>query len=163
AAATAYLRAAKEFPRDQRAAQACVNAELEAQKAGDLATLKEAAQLATGKEYRDRPESPLGAWTAASTFQAMGLFTEAAEFDEAITALHDRQHPHYEKFEHTKDAAYNAVILREAVGDHDRAVNNGQKFLNAFGGTADADEVVFQMGRAHQNAGHYKDAVDLYK
>ena len=64
-AAAAYLRAAKEFPKDPRAAQACVNAELEAQKAGDLATLKEAAQLATGKENRDKPESPLGAWTAA--------------------------------------------------------------------------------------------------
>ena len=38
-AAKAYLRAAKEFPRDPRAAQACVNAELAAQKAGDHQTL----------------------------------------------------------------------------------------------------------------------------
>ena len=39
AAAKAYLRAAKEFPKDPRAAQACVNSELAAQKAGDHATL----------------------------------------------------------------------------------------------------------------------------
>ena len=163
AAATAYLRAAKEFPRDPRAAQACVNAELEAEKAGDVATLKEAAQLAIGKDYRDKPESPVGAWTAASTFQAMGLFTEAAELDEAMVALNDRDHPHYQKYEHAKDAAYNAVILREATGDHDRAVADGTKFLGVYGSSAEADEVVFQMGRAHQNAGRHKDAADLYK
>ena len=163
AAATAYLRAAKEFSRDPRAAQACVNAELEAQKAGDLSTLKEAALLATGKDYRDKPESPIGAWTAAATLQSMGLLSEAAEFDEAIVSLSDKEHPHYQKYEHARDAAYNAVILREAIGDHDKAVQNGTKFLGLYGSAAEADEVVFQMGRAHQNAGRNKDATDLYK
>jgi cellulose synthase operon protein C len=162
-AATAYLRAAKEFPRDQRAAQACVNAEIEAQKAGDVGTLKEAAQLVTGKEYRDKPESPQGAWQAATTLQSMGLFSEAAEFDEAIAHLSDREHPHYQKFEHAKDAAYNAVILREATGDHDAAVKDGARFLSAYGASPEADEIVFQMGRAHQNAGRNKEAVELYK
>jgi len=163
AAGAAYLRAAKEFPKDQRAAQACVNAEIEAQKAGDVGTLKEAATLITGREYKERPESPQGAWIAATTFQAMGLFGEAAEFDEAIAASNDREHPHYQKFEHAKDAGYNAVILREATGEHDKAVADGNKFLRDFGSTAEADEVVFQMGRAHQNAGRDKEAAELYK
>ena len=162
-AALGYLRAAKEFPKDARAAQACVNAEVESQKAGDVATLKEAATLVTGREYRDKPESPLGAWTAATTFQSMGLFADAAEFDEAIAASNDREHPHYQKFEHTRDAAYNAVILREATGEHDKAVADGNRYLAQFGSTVEADEVVFQMGRAHQNAGRNKEAVDLYK
>jgi tetratricopeptide (TPR) repeat protein len=162
-AAAAYLHAAKEFPRDSRAAQACVNAELEAQKAGDLATLKEAAQLATGRDYRDKPESPIGAWTAAATLQSMGIFTEAAEFDEAIANLNDRDHPHYQKYEHTKDAAYNAVVLRVAVGDHDKAIQDGNKFLREFPTDPLADEVVFQMGKAHQNAGSNREAADLYK
>jgi len=162
-AAAAYLRAAKEFPKDPRAAQACVNAELEAQKAGDLATLKEAAQLATGKENRDKPESPLGAWTAAATLQSMGLFGEAAEFDEAIAGLNDRDHPHYQKYEHTKDAAYNAVVLRVATGEHDKAIADGNKYLHDFATSAEADEVVFQMGKAHQNAGRSKEAAELYK
>ena len=140
-----------------------MNAELEAQKAGDVATLKEASLLVTGKDYRDKPESPIGAWTAATTFQAMGLFAEAAERDEAMAQFADRDHPHYVKFEHTKDAAYNAVVLREAMGDHDRAVLDGQKFLATYGTSAEADEVVFQMGRAHQNAGRHKEAADLYK
>ncbi len=162
-AAAAYLRAAKEFPRDQRAAQACVNAELEAQKAGDIATLKEAAVLATGKEYRDRPESPLGAWTAATTLQSMGMFADAAEFDEIIASFQGREHPHYSKYEHMKDAAFNAVVLRVATRDHDRAVADGNKFLHDFPNAAEADEVVFQMGKADQNAGQDREAVQLYQ
>jgi len=77
-----------------------------------VATLREAATLVTGKDYKDKSESPLGAWTAATSFQSMGLFTEAAEFDEAILSSADREHPHYQKFEHAKDAGYNAVLLR---------------------------------------------------
>jgi tetratricopeptide (TPR) repeat protein len=162
-AAKAYLRAAREFPNDPRAAQACVNAELEAQKAGDTETLKEAAKLVTGKAYATRPESPHGAWVAASTFQSMGLFVESAELHEAIAGLADRDHPNYQKYEHAKDAAYNAVVLRVATGEHDKAIANGNRFLAQYGTSADADEVVFQMGKAHQNAGRNKEAADLYR
>jgi tetratricopeptide (TPR) repeat protein len=163
AAAAAYLRAAKEFPKDSRAAQACVNAEQEAKLAGDAKTLQEGAQLAMGPQYRDKPESPSGAWIATTTLQAMGLFGEAADLAEQMAALGDREHPNYVKFEHEKDAAYNAVILREATGEHERAVADGTRYLSTYGTSAEADEVVFQMGRAHQNAGRPKDAAELYK
>ena len=116
-----------------------------------------------GPAYRDRPESPTGAWIATTTLQAMGLFGEAADLAEQMTSLGDREHPNYAKYEHEKDAAYNAVILREATGEHDRAVLDGNKFLGTYGSTPEADEVVFQMGRAHQNAGRAKDAAELYK
>jgi len=114
-----------------------------------------------GPDYRDRPESPTGAWIAMTTLQAMGLFGEAADIAEQMAALGDR--PSYAKFEHEKDAAYNAVVLREATGGHERAVADGNKYLATYGTSAEADEVVFQMGRAHQNAGHAKDAAELYK
>ena len=162
-AGAAYLRAAKEFPKDPRAAQACVNAELEAQKAGDVATLQEAATLVTSGTYRERAESPVGAWTAATTFQAMGLFGNAATLDEAMSQLADRDHPAYQKYEHSKDAAYNAVVLREAIGEHDRAVLDGQRYLTLYGNEKEADEVVFQMGKAEENAGRDKQAADLYR
>ncbi len=160
-AAAAYLRAAREFPKDSRAAQACVNAEQEAKLAGDAKTLQEAAELAMGPDYRDRPESPAGAWIATTTLQAMGLFAEAADIAEQMAALGER--PGYAKFEHERDAAYNAVVLREATGGHERAVADGAKYLAAYGTSPEADEVVFQMGVAHQNAGHAKDAAELYK
>jgi tetratricopeptide (TPR) repeat protein len=162
-AASAYLRAAKEFPQDARAAQACVNAEQEAKLAGDAKTLQDAAQLAMGPQYSTKPESPGGAWIATTTLQAMGLFTEAADIAEQMTSLSDRDHPNYTKFDHEKDAAYNAVILRQATGEHDKAVLDGQKFLAAYASAPEADEVVFQMGRAHQDAGHTKDAAQLYQ
>ena len=161
-AARAYLRAAREFPRDPRAAQACVNAELAAQKAGDFASLKEAAVLVTGRDYKDKPESPLGAWTAATTFQSMGLYAEAAEFDESIAAANAREYPHYQRFEHAKDAAHNAVVLRAALGENDKAVADGNRFLSQYPTAADSDEIVFLMGQAHQNAGRHREATELY-
>jgi len=126
-------------------------------------TLKEAATLVTGKDYRDRPESPMGAWQAATTLQAMGLFADAAEYDEAIASLSDRDHPAYQKFEHTKDATYNAVVLRVATGDTDQAIKDGNKYLQNYSSTSESDEVVFMMGRAQQNAGKDKDAIDTYR
>ncbi len=162
AAATAFLRAAREFPKDSRAAQACVNAEVEAKAAADVTTLKAAATLITGKDYRDRPESPQGAWTAATTLQAMGLFSDAAEYDEAFITLAP-QHSNYRHFEHAKDAAFNAVILRVAGGEHDKAIADGNHFLAMYGTSPEADEVVFQMGRANQDAGKTKDAIEVYK
>ncbi len=128
-----------------------------------MPSLKEAATLITGKDYRDKPESPTGAWIAATTLQAMGLFDDAAEFDEAIAANAEARVPDYAQFEHGKDAAFNAVILRVATGDHDKAIADGNKFLALYGTSPEADEVVFQMGRAHQEAGHNKDAAELYK
>ena len=163
AAASAYLRAAKEFPNDSRAAQACVNAEQEAKLSGDVKVLEEAAQLAMGPRYATRAESPAGAWLATTTLQAMGLFGEAADLAEAMTNLADRDHPTYAKFEHEKDAAYNAVILREATGNHARAIADGSKFLAAYGSAPEADDVVFQVGLAQQNAGHPRDAAELYR
>jgi len=163
AAAAAYLRAAKEFPNDARAAQACVNAEQEAKVSGDVKTLEEGAQLAMGPRYAARPESPTGAWIAATTLQSMGLFTDAADIAERMAALGDREHPNYAKFEHERDAAYNAVVLREATGNHDRAVADGNKFLAIYGGSGEADEVVFQTGKAAQNGGHAKEAAELYE
>ena len=162
-ATAAYLRAAKEYPKDPRAAQAAVSAETEAKIAGDVTSLKEAATLITGRDYRDKPESPMGAWVAATTLQAMGLFDDAAEYDEAITANAEARVPVYARYEHAKDAAYNAVILRAASNDHDKAIADGNKFLALYASSPEADEVVFQMGRAHQEAGHDKDAADLYK
>ncbi len=162
-AAKAYLRAAQEFPRDARAAQACVNAILAAQRAGDTTTLREAALLVTSKDYQGRPESPRGAWTAATAFQAMGLYAESAEVHESILALADKDHPSFAKFEHTRDAGYNAVVLREATGEHDRAVANGTRFLAAYPQSREAVDVVFHMGRAHQAAGRNKEAVELYR
>lgn len=162
-AARAYLRAAKEFPSDARAAQACVNAQLAAKKAADVGTLREASTLVTSGAYLSRPESAEGAWIAATSFQSMGLYDEAATFAESMHRRDTSSLAHFKKHPHAKDAAYNAVLLREATGDYPRAISDGDTFLKTYPKSAEADDVIFYMGRAHQKAGHADKAVSLYK
>jgi TolA-binding protein/antitoxin component of MazEF toxin-antitoxin module len=153
--AAAYLRAAKEFPRDARAGQACVNAEIEAQKAGEIATMKSAADLLIS-EHKDAPEAAVGAWTAATQFQGMGLFAEAAGYHEVLAER-------FPKSDHAKDAAFNSVLLRTTVGDYDRAIQNGKRYRQQYGSGPEADEVAFLMGKAHEREKKWKDAADLYR
>ncbi len=152
--AAAYLRAASEFPKEPRAAQAAVNAEVEAKNAGDLATLSAAAnRLVT--DHAEREEAAQGVWIAATTFQAVGLFSKAADYHAIIT-------DNWPKSEHHKDAAFNAVLLRATVGEHDKALDSGQKFLKYYPRDEEADEVIFLMGKAHEKAGKKQDAATLY-
>ena len=154
-AAAAYLRAAKEFPRDARAGQACVNAEIESQKAGDIATMKTAADLLI-TEHRDAPEAALGAWTAATQFQGMGLFSDAATYHEVVAER-------FPKSEHAKDAAFNSVLLRTTVGDHEKAIAAGKLYRQKYPTGSDADEVAFLMGKAHEREKKWREAADLYR
>jgi cellulose synthase operon protein C len=154
-AAAAYLRAAKEFPHDARAGQACVNAELQAQKAGDIGTMKAAADLLI-TEHRDAPEAALGAFTAATQFQGMGLFADAATYHEVVAER-------FPKSEHAKDAAFNSVLLRTTVGDHDKAIAAGKLYRQKYPTGADSDEVAFMMGKAHEREKKWREAADLYR
>lgn len=154
-AADAYLRAAREFPREQRATQAAVNAEVEAKRAGDLATLAAAADLLI-KHHRQRPEAAEGVWIAATTHQEVGLFAEAAGYHALITDS-------FPKYQHHRDAAFNAVLLRTTIGDHDKAIESGEKFKRAYPRDEAADEVTFLMGKAHEKAGKKQEAAQLYE
>ena len=152
--AAAYLRAASEFPKEPRAAQAAVNAEVEAKKAGDLATLSVAAGVLI-KDHAQREEAAQGVWIAATTFQEVGLFSKSADYHATIA-------DNWPKSEHHKDAAYNAVLLRTTVGEHDKAIDSGQKFRKYYPRDDSADEVIFLMGKAHEKAGKKKEAEALY-
>lgn len=154
-AAEAYLRAATEFPADERVAKAAVNAEIEAKRAGDLSMLASAANLLV-ERHGDRPEAAEGLWIAATTHQEVGLFSEAGRYHAQIA---DR----FPKFEHHKDAAFNAVLLRTSVGEHDLAIASGHKFKKYYPRDPEADEVTFLMGKAHEKAGKRADAAALYE
>src|SRR6185369_17710288 len=148
------LRAAKEFPKEQRAAQAAVNAEVEARRAADLTTLSAAAKILVDN-HRQRDEAAEGVWIAATTYQEVGLFSEAANYHAVIADS-------WPKSPHHKDAAYNAVLLRTTVGEHDKAIESGQKFRKYYPRDDAADEVIFLMGKAHEKAGKKKEAEALY-
>jgi TolA-binding protein len=153
-AAAAYLRAAKEFPTEQRAAEAAVNAELEAKKAADLVTLRAAAALLIANHLQ-RPATAQGLWVAATTHQSLGLFPEAADYMDWIVQR-------FPSYEHHKDAAFNSVLLRTAVGDREKAVAAGDRYRRAYPRGDDSDEVIFLMGKAHEKAGAFGDAARLY-
>ncbi len=153
-AAEAYLRAAKEFPKEQRSAQAAVNAEVEARRAADLATLSAAAKILID-HHRGREEAAEGVWIAATTYQEVGLFSEAANYHAVLVES-------WPKNQHHKDSAYNAVLLRTTVGEHGKAIDSGQKFKKAYPRDESADEVTFLMGKAHEKADKKAEAASLY-
>jgi TolA-binding protein len=153
-AAQAYLRAAKEFPGEPRAAQAAVNAEVEAKRAADLDTLSVAANLLSTK-FGNREEVAQGLWIAATTYQEIGLFADAAGYHEQIAER-------FPKSEHHKDAAYDAVLLRTTVRDHERAIKDGEAFKKSYPRDPLAAEATFLMGKAHEAAEKWKDAERLY-
>jgi TolA-binding protein len=153
-AAEAYLRAAKEFPKEQRSAQAAVNAEVEARRAADLATLSAAAKILIDN-HRGREEAAEGVWIAATTYQEVGLFSEAANYHAVLVES-------WPKNQHHKDAAYNAVLLRTTVGEHGKAIDSGQKFKKYYPRDENADEVTFLMGKAHEKADKKAEAAALY-
>jgi TolA-binding protein len=152
--AQAYLRAAQEFPKEARSAQAAVNAEVEARRAADLETLGAAAALLV-RYHKERPEAAQGIWIAATTYQEVGLFSESANYH-AILA------DNFPKSEHHKDAAYNAALLRTTVGEHDKAIASGETFRRLYPKDELSDEVMFLMGKAHEKAGKNKEAEALY-
>jgi len=155
-AANAYLRAAKEFPKDERAAKACVNAVAAARTAGELGIAQAAAELAA-KDHAGKPEAAQALWLTAEAFSGAGLLSEAAGFDEKLV---DK----YPKDKNAKDAAYNAVVSRVALGQYDQAVKDADVYLKLFG-TAnqdDADEVTFLLGQAHEKAKKYPEAAKVY-
>ncbi|HEV8548590.1 MAG TPA: tetratricopeptide repeat protein, partial [Polyangiaceae bacterium] len=153
-AAQAYLRAAQEFPREARSAQAAVNAEVEARRAADLESLGAASALLV-KYHKDKPEAAQGIWIAASTYQEVGLYSESANYHAIIA-------DNFPKSEHHKDAAYNAVLLRTTVGEHDKAIQSGETFRRLYPKDELSDEVMFLMGKAHEKAGKNKEAEALY-
>lgn len=153
-AASAYLRAAKEFPTEPRAAQAAVNAEVEAKKGGDLETMKAAVAILIA-DHRQRDEAAQGAWLAANTFQEIGLFSEAADYHDVIAE-------NFPKSDHHKDAAFNSVLLRTTVGDTQRAIDSGNRFRKTYPRDEAAEEVTFLMGKAYEKAEKWKDAAGIY-
>ena len=120
-----------------------------------MATLSAAANLLLSA-HRSRPEAAEGLWIAAMTYQEVGLFSEAANYHATIA----EQFP---KFEHHRDAAFNAVLLRVTVGEHDKAIQSGEQFRRAYPRDDSADEVVFLMGKAHEKAGKKAEAAQLYE
>jgi cellulose synthase operon protein C len=153
-AGNAYMRAAHEFPRDPRAPQAYYNAGQQWQQAGKIELAGRAFDELIDRHPGSK-EGALGAWTAAQMFESIAQFRDAAEHYELYANR-------FEQGEKRSDALYNAVVLRLAAGDHERVVEDGKRFGQLFPKHESADEVLFMVGRAHEDAERWKAAADLY-
>jgi TolA-binding protein len=154
-AAEAYLKAAREFPRDERAPKAYANAGQEYQLAGKL----EAAAEAYNELIANHPgsdEGALGAWNAAQMFESIAQFRDAAHYYEAYAELFPRGPKR-------SDALYNAVVLRLAAGDYEDTARGGKRFAELFPHHDSVDEVLFMVGRAQEAAEHWDAAAQVYR
>lgn len=154
-AAEAYLRAADEFPADERAPQAFFNAGLERQRDGDLAGAEEAYGKLV-ERHRGSEVGADGAWAAAQMYESIAQFDDAARWYETYA----QDFPDAPK---RADALYNATLLRVTTGDHDEAVTNGERFLDRHSRHEAADDVVFLTARAEEAAGRSGEAARLYR
>ena len=154
-AADAYLRAAEEFPEDDRARQALYNAGLERQRAGSLGGAAEAYDLLI-ERYPGSEEGALGAWAGAQMYESIAQFSDAARFYEA----YGRNFPDAEK---AHEATYNAVLLRMTANDFDEAIGAGRFYLERYPRHERADDVYFFIGRSHEGNEDWTDAADTYR
>jgi cellulose synthase operon protein C len=154
-AAEAYLKAAREFPRDERASRAYYNAGQQWQLAGKFEPAA-AAYNELIAQYPGSSEGALGAWAAAQMFESIVQFGDAARYYE----LYAEQFP---KGERRSDALYNAVVLQLSAGRHDQAARDGKRFAQLFPSHESADEVSFMVGRAHEAAEHWDAAAQVYR
>lgn len=154
-AAEAYLRAAREFPRDERAPQAYFNAGLEYQADGNLGGAASAYdQLIdnhAGSEIGAR-----GAWNGAQMYESIAQFSDAARF-------YERYAEHFPNGDQAEDALYNATLLRVTAGESGPAVQNGERFLERHGRSEAATEVTFLIAQAHASAESWNEAAQVYR
>jgi TolA-binding protein len=154
-AAQAYLKAAREFPKDERAPKAYVNAGLQYQLAGSLEPAAEAYNELIA-QHPGSNEGAIGAWNAAQMFEAIAQFRDAAHYYEAYAEFFPRG-------DKRADALYNAVVLRVAAGDYDEAAKAGQRYTEAFPRSDTTDEVQFMVGRAHEAKQRWDAAAQVYR
>lgn len=154
-AAEAYLRAAAEFPRDERTPKAYYNAGQQWQRAGSLEAAAEAYD-ALIEHHPATTEGALGAWAAAQMFESIAQLRDAARYYEAYA----RRFPKADKRE---TALHDAIVLRVAAGDGDEAVEDGKLFLQTFPSGAMTDEVHFLIGRAYERRERWAAAADTYR
>ena len=154
-AADAYLRAALEFPEDDRARQAYYNAGLERQRAGDLSGADE-AYTGLVERYPGSNEGALGAWAGAQMYESIAQFSDAARFYE----LYGRRFPDAEK---AHDATYNATLLRMTAGDNDEAISVGSYYLERYPRHQQADNIHFFIGRAQEANEDWDEAATTYR
>lgn len=149
-AATFYLRVPKETNDARTGAQAMMNAGVMYEKAKQP---EDAADV-----YIDLAQKY---GSSARDVAAKAAFSAGAVYEKAL--FYDRAAKSYElvvdKFGNDKndpkvaDALFNAGVLRQALGQNDRAIAHYKKYKTQFASRKDAADVAFNIGVVYQEAG----------
>ncbi|HEY3802745.1 MAG TPA: tetratricopeptide repeat protein [Kofleriaceae bacterium] len=159
-AASFYLRVPKEPSVDAKtAADALMNAGVMYEKAKrpeDAADV----YLEVANNYGDKaPETAeKAAFTAGVVYEQALFYDRAAKAYELVLKLsgNNKSSPH------VADALYNAGLLRQALGQNDKAIAHYKEYAKQFSSRKDAPDVAFNIGLVYEDAGQEGPAVTAF-
>jgi tetratricopeptide (TPR) repeat protein len=157
-AASFYLRVPKEPSVDAKtAADALMNAGVMYEKAKrpeDAADI----YLEVANNYGDKsPEAAeKAAFTAGVVYEQALFYDRAAKAYELVLKLSNN------KGTHAADALYNAGLLRQALGQNDKAIAHYKEYTKQFSSRKDAPDVAFNIGLVYEDAGQEGPAVQAF-
>lgn len=148
-AATFYLRVPKETGDARVAAQAMTNAAVMYQKAHRP---EEAADifLDLAQRYHDKaPElAEKAAFSAGQVYEQVIYYDRAAKAYELVIKEFGKT-----RSERVADAVFNAGVLRQALGQTDKAIEHYRYYAEHFPTRKDAADVAFNIGVVYEEAG----------
>ncbi|HEX5062372.1 MAG TPA: tetratricopeptide repeat protein, partial [Kofleriaceae bacterium] len=149
-AAKFYLRVPKETGDAKVAAQAMMNAGVMYEKAKQPEDAADVyIDLAQKYATSSKDTASKAAFAAGQVYEKAMFYDRAAKSYELV----------YDKFGSDKndpkvaDSLFNAGVLRQAIGQNDRAIAHYKKYKDQFASRKDAPDVAFNIGVVYQDAG----------
>lgn len=149
-AATFYLRVPKETGDAKVGAQAMMNAGVMYEKAKQPEDAADVyIELAQKYATSARDTAAKAAFAAGQVYEKVIFYDRAAKSYELVVDKfgHDKNDPR------VADALFNAGVLRQALGQNDRAIAHYKKYKDQFASRKDAPDVAFNIGVVYQEAG----------
>jgi tetratricopeptide (TPR) repeat protein len=160
-AAQFYLRVPKEFPKDKSAPQKMMNAGVMYEKA-KLPERAADAYLGLADQFPDSELAEKAAFSAGQVYERVAYFDRAAQAYELVA---DKFAAKGKGGEQAADALYNAGVLRQALGQNDKAIAHYQLYAKKYRERKDADDVQFRIGEVYEagaDDGHADQAFRAY-
>ncbi|MCE9574473.1 MAG: tetratricopeptide repeat protein [Deltaproteobacteria bacterium] len=147
-AAQFYLRIPKEFPKDKAAPQKMMNAGVMYEKA-KLPERAADAYLGLADQFPDSDLAEKAAFSAGQVYERVAYFDRAAQAYELVAEKFATK----SKSDKIADALYNAGVLRQALGQNDKAIAHYQQYAKKYRERKDADDVQFRIAEVYEAGG----------
>jgi TolA-binding protein len=143
-ASATFLRAAKEYPSDRRAAASVYKAGRTMETAQQPIRAAE-IYLSLVERYPRADEAPQGAFAAGQAYENMAYFDKAAEAY-AIVAYRFPDNPK------ASDALFNVAVLAQALGQTQEAIKADNEYARRYPKQKDIEDVSFRVGMVYADA-----------